>query len=82
MTIRLFLQALLKCLLGILLVGLLLFLPVPLVLGSLYAFAVFLLYPFLIARRIRDEEALLEKELDGYSKYQRRVRYRLIPFVW
>jgi len=43
---------------------------------------VFLLYPFLIARRIRDEEALLEKELDGYSKYQRRVRYRLIPFVW
>ncbi len=61
---------------------LLLFLSMPLVLGSLYAFLVFLVYPFLIAKRIRDEEALLEKELDGYRAYKQKVKYRLIPFVW
>jgi len=61
---------------------LILFLAMPLVLGSLYAFAVFLLYPLLIVRRIRQEERLLERELDGYRAYQQKVRYRLIPFVW
>ncbi len=59
-----------------------LFLSMPLVLGSLYAFAVFLVYPFIIASRIRHEEAFLEKELEGYTDYKKRVRWRLIPFIW
>ncbi len=60
----------------------LLFLSIPLLLGSLYAFLVFLLYPFLIAKRIRGEEALLENELEGYRAYKQKVKYRLFPFVW
>ncbi len=60
----------------------LLFLSMPLVLGSILAFAVFLIYPFLIAKRIKNEEALLEKELEGYSEYKKKVKYRMIPFVW
>ena len=63
-------------------VTLLLFLSMPLVLGSLYAFIVFLAYPFIIAARIRGEEAFLEKELDGYAAYKQKVKYRLIPFIW
>lgn len=63
-------------------VTLLLFLSMPLVLGSLYAFFIFLVYPFLIAYRIKNEEALLEKELEGYCAYKQKVKYRLIPFVW
>lgn len=63
-------------------VTLLLFLSMPLVLGSLYAFVVFLAYPFIIAARIRGEEAFLEKELDGYAAYKQKVKYRLIPFIW
>ena len=63
-------------------VTLLLFLSMPLVLGSLYAFIVFLAYPFIIAARIRGEEAFLEKELDGYAAYKKKVKYRLIPFIW
>lgn len=61
---------------------LLLFLSMPLVLGSLYGFAVLLAYPFLIAKRILSEEAFLEKELPGYREYKQKVKYRLIPFVW
>lgn len=61
---------------------LLLFLAMPLVLGSLIALAVFLAYPFLIAGRIRHEEELLKRELAGYSAYMKKVKYRLIPFVW
>lgn len=60
----------------------LLFWSIPLVLGSLYSFLVFLPYPLLLVRRIRDEEELLAKELSGYREYQEKVRYRLIPFVW
>ena len=63
-------------------VTLLLFLAMPLVLGSLISFAVFLAYPFIIAKRIKNEEAFLEKELDGYAEYKNKVKYRLIPFVW
>ena len=63
-------------------VTLLLFLSMPLVLGSLYAFGIFLTYPFLISVRIKKEEELLEKELVGYREYRQRVKYRLIPFVW
>lgn len=61
---------------------LLLFLSMPLVLGSLYSFVIFLAYPFLIAKRIKNEETLLEKELDGYAEYKKKVKYRLIPFIW
>ena len=60
----------------------LLFLAMPLILGSWISFLIFLIYPVLIALRIRDEERLLERELAGYSEYKMRVRYRLIPFVW
>lgn len=63
-------------------VTLLLFLSMPLVLGSVYAFVIFLAYPFIIAKRIRHEEEFLAKELTGYSDYQQKVKYRLIPFVW
>ena len=61
---------------------LLLFLMMPLVLGSIYAFLVFLAYPMIIVKRIRNEEAFLERELEGYGDYMKRVKYRLIPFVW
>lgn len=60
----------------------LLFLAMPVVLGSLPALVPFLAYPVLIARRIRGEEALLERELPGYTAYKQRVRYRLFPFIW
>ena len=58
------------------------FLMIPLILGSLFAFFGFLFYPLLIAFRIRGEERFLEKELDGYSDYKKRVKWRMIPFVW
>ena len=61
---------------------LILFLSMPLVLGSVVAFLIFLLYPLIIAKRIRDEEDFLEKELDGYIEYKQKVKYRLIPFIW
>lgn len=60
----------------------LLFLSMPLVLGSVQSFVIFLFYPFIIAKRIRSEEELLEKELAGYRAYKEKVRYRLIPFIW
>ena len=61
---------------------LLLFLSMPLVLGSIYSFLIFLAYPLIIAKRIRNEEDFLERELDGYKAYKQKVRYRLIPFIW
>ena len=61
---------------------LLLFLSMPLVLGSLLSFLCFLLYPALIIKRLKNEEALLEEELDGYKAYKEKVKYRLIPGVW
>ena len=61
---------------------LLLFLSMPIVLGSVWAFIVFLTYPFIIAKRILDEEKLLEQELVGYKEYKQKVKYRLIPFIW
>ena len=63
-------------------VTLLLFLSMPLVLGSIYSFVIFLAYPFIIAKRIKDEEEFLEKELEGYREYKQKVKYRLIPFIW
>ena len=63
-------------------VTLLLFGVMPLVLGSIFAFLIFLVYPFLIVKRIQDEEKLLEEQLEGYDLYKKRVKYRLIPYIW
>lgn len=60
----------------------LLFLAMPLVLSSPLSFALMLLYIPIIINRIKHEEALLERELEGYSDYMRRVRYRLIPYIY
>jgi len=59
-----------------------LFLAMPLILGSLISFFVFLFYPILIIFRILNEEKVLEKELDGYIDYKKKVKYRIIPFIW
>ena len=61
---------------------LLLFLAMPLVLGSPLSFAVMLLYIPLIVKRIRNEEEVLEAGLEGYADYKNRVRFRLLPWVW
>ena len=61
---------------------LLLFLSMPLVLGSAIALIPFLAYPFIIAARLRGEEKLLLRELDGYAAYQKKVKWRLIPFIY
>ena len=60
----------------------LLFLAMPLVLGSPISFVIMLLYLPLIAKRIRNEEAVLEQGLAGYKEYKQRVRYRMLPFIW
>lgn len=61
---------------------LVLFLSMPIVLGSPFAFAVMLAYFPIITKRIRNEEQVLEEGLAGYREYKQRVRWRLIPFVW
>ena len=61
---------------------LLLFLSMPLILGSIVAFPIFLAYPVIIAKRIRNEEEVLERELAGYTAYKSKVRYKMIPFIW
>lgn len=60
----------------------LLFLSMPLVLGSWFALILFLSYPFVIAIRIKNEEKVLEAGLPGYCEYKQKVRWRIIPFVW
>ena len=60
----------------------LMFLSIPLVLGSWYAFIVFLLYPVIIAVRIKNEEQVLSKELPGYEEYKQKVKYKILPFIW
>ena len=61
---------------------LLLFLSMPLVLGSVLSFVIMLAYIPIIAKRIRNEEKVLESGLEGYAEYKKRVRYKVIPFVW
>ena len=61
---------------------LLLFLSMPFVLGSALSFLCFLCYPVLIIKRLKNEEVLLETELDGYKEYKEKVKYRLIPGIW
>ena len=63
-------------------VTVLLFLSMPIILGSLFSFVIFLAYPLIISYRIKKEEVFLEKELPGYSEYKKKVKYRLIPFIW
>ena len=58
------------------------FLSIPIILGSIISFLIFLLYPFLIVKRIKNEELFLEKELEGYREYKQKVRYKIIPFIW
>ena len=60
----------------------LLFLSMPLILGSIISFVIFLIYPFLIAKRMKNEEEVLERELNGYSDYKKKVKYKVIPFIW
>ncbi|MBQ6498176.1 MAG: isoprenylcysteine carboxylmethyltransferase family protein [Bacilli bacterium] len=64
------------------LVTILLFLMIPLVLGSIISFVIFLIYPVLIIKRINNEEKVLEKDLKGYKAYQKKVKYKLIPYIW
>ena len=59
-----------------------LFLSMPLILGSLISFFVFLIYPILIIIRIINEEKYLTNNLQGYKEYKKKVKYRLIPFIW
>ena len=59
-----------------------LFLSMPLVLGSLISFILFLVYPSIIAMRIKNEEKVLEDGLEGYTAYKQRVKYKVIPFIW
>ena len=63
-------------------VTIVLFLTMPLILGSIFSFIVFLVYPFIIARRIKNEEDVLERELKGYSEYKKIVKYKIIPLIW
>ena len=60
----------------------LVFLSIPIVLGSWLSLVSFAFYPIVIAARIKDEEKLLRKELRGYEEYTKKVKYRLIPFIW
>lgn len=60
----------------------LLFLMMPIVLGSWYALIVFAFYPAIIIVRLKDEEDLLTRELPGYAAYKEKVKYRIIPFLW
>ena len=60
----------------------LLFLMMPVILGSWYALIIFAAYPAIIIARLKDEEELLARELPGYAEYRKKVRYRILPFIW
>ena len=63
-------------------VTILLFLTMPLILGSITSFLIFLIYPVIICKRIKNEEDVLERDLKGYTEYKKKVKYKIIPFVW
>ena len=63
-------------------ITLILFLTMPLILGSIISFTIFLIYPFIISKRIKNEEEVLERDLKGYKEYKKKVKYKLIPFIW
>lgn len=60
----------------------LMFLSIPLILGSFVSFFIFIFYPAIIIVRIKNEEKVLSEQLIGYEEYKKKVKYRLIPFVW
>ena len=59
-----------------------LFLTMPLILGSIISFIIFLIYPIIIGKRIKNEEKVLERDLKGYAEYKKKVKFKVIPFVW
>ena len=59
-----------------------LFLSMPLILDSIISFVIFLIYPIIISKRIKNEEEVLEKDLKGYKEYKKKVKYKMIPFIW
>ena len=63
-------------------ITILLFLSMPLVLGSIISFLIFLIYPALIIKRIKNEEKVLERDLKGYAEYKKKVKFKVIPLVW
>ena len=63
-------------------VTILLFLMIPLILGSWDSLIAFAFYPAIIIVRLKDEEELLTRELSGYAAYKEKVKYRIIPFIW
>ena len=91
-------QALAKLFLGVIILGILIFLPagsyhywqgstilflaMPLVLASPISFMIMLLYIPVIAKRIKNEEKVLEEGLEGYAEYKEKVKYKVLPFIW
>ena len=63
-------------------ITIILFLTIPLILGSIISFIIFLIYPFIIIKRIKNEEKVLDKELNGYLEYKKKVKYKIIPFIY
>ena len=63
-------------------VTIILFLTMPLILGSIISFIIFLIYPIIIGKRIKNEEKVLEQYLKGYIEYKKKVKYKVIPFIW
>ena len=63
-------------------VTIILFLTMPLILGSIISFIIFLIYPIIIGKRIKNEEKVLEKDLKGYTEYKKKVKYKVIPLIW
>ncbi|WP_405268083.1 methyltransferase family protein [Methanobrevibacter sp.] len=59
-----------------------LFLSMPLILDSLFSFIIMLIYPIIIFFRIKNEEKVLENELEGYREYKEKVKYKIIPYIW
>ena len=59
-----------------------LFLSMPLILDSIFSFVIMLIHPIIIIFRIKNEEKVLENELEGYTEYKEKVKYRLIPYIW
>ena len=63
-------------------ITILLFLTIPLILGSITSFIIFLIYPIIIAKRINNEEKVLVRDLKGYKEYKNKVKYKIIPLIW
>ena len=63
-------------------ITILLFLSIPFILNSFISFIIFLIYSIIIVKRIKNEEEVLKKDLKGYKEYMKKVKYRLIPFIW